>query len=194
MSVSAGTTLPLTAAQREIWIAEQRLGRGNRVFRVGEYLEIHGGVDPELFAQALRLVVAEAEALHVRFVEEPGEVRQTSRSLPTGRSRSPPERGAGPRTGRPRLDGHAVARPMNLTEDPLFEYALLKLSADRFWWYQGYHHAVMDASVLADHTPGCRRLHRTGRRRQGGNEPIRHAVRPDHGRTGVPDIGAIRSG
>ncbi len=39
----------------------------------------------------------------------------------------------------------AVARPMNLTEDPLFEYALLKLSADRFWWYQGYHHAVMDA-------------------------------------------------
>ncbi len=76
MSVSAGTTLPLTAAQREIWIAEQRLGRGNRVFRVGEYLEIHGGVDPELFAQALRLVVAEAEALHVRFVEGPGEVRQ----------------------------------------------------------------------------------------------------------------------
>ncbi|MEV6786321.1 condensation domain-containing protein, partial [Streptomyces sp. NPDC051098] len=146
MSVSAGTTLPLTAAQREIWIAEQRLGRGNRVFRVGEYLEIQGGVDPQLFAQALRLVVAEAEALHVRFVEELGEVRQALQEpadwpfAVTDLSAEPdPEQAA-----RDWMDT-AVARPMNLTEDPLFEYALLKLSADRFWWYQGYHHAVMDA-------------------------------------------------
>ncbi|MEU2901215.1 condensation domain-containing protein [Streptomyces sp. NPDC007056] len=146
LSVSAGTTLPLTAAQREIWIAEERLGRGNRVFRVGEYLEIHGGVDPELFGQVLRLVVAEAEALHVRFVEESGEVRQVLQE-PADRplavtdlsAELDPEQAA-----RAWMDA-AVARPMNLAVGPLFEYALLKLSADRFWWYQGYHHAVMDA-------------------------------------------------
>ncbi|MEG8279144.1 amino acid adenylation domain-containing protein, partial [Streptomyces sp. AHA2] len=146
LSVSAGTTLPLTAAQREIWIAEQRLGRGNRVFRVGEYLEIQGRVDPELFAQALTLVVAEAEALHVRFVEESGEVRQALQ-LPAGRPLAVTDLSAEPdpeQAARHWMDT-AVARPMNLTEDPLFEYALLKLSADRFWWYQGYHHAVMDA-------------------------------------------------
>ncbi|MBM7168688.1 non-ribosomal peptide synthetase, partial [Streptomyces sp. G44] len=146
MSVSAGTTLPLTAAQREIWIAEQRLGKGNCVFRVGEYLEIHGGVDPELFARALRLVVAEAEALHVRFVEEPGEVRQALRE-PVGWPFAVTDLSAEPdpeRAAHAWMDT-AVTRPMNLTEDPLFEYALLKLGSDRFWWYQGYHHAVMDA-------------------------------------------------
>ncbi|WP_274543380.1 non-ribosomal peptide synthetase [Streptomyces sp. DH-12] len=138
--------MPLTAAQREIWIAEQRLRRGNRVFRVGEYLEIRGGVDPKLFDEALRRVVAEADALHVRFVEEGGEVRQAlldpaDRPLVvTDLSMAPdPEQAA-----RDWMDT-AVARPMSLTEDRLFEYALLKLSADRFWWYQGYHHAVMDA-------------------------------------------------
>ncbi|MGW7089018.1 amino acid adenylation domain-containing protein [Streptomyces sp. NPDC054871] len=146
MSVSVGTTLPITAAQREIWIAEQRLGRGNRVFRVGEYLEVHGGVDPELFAQALRLVVAEAEALHVRFVEEGDEVRQALQE-PAGWPLAVIDLSAEPdpeQAARDWMDT-AVARPMNLTEDRLFEYALLKLSADRFWWYQGYHHAVMDA-------------------------------------------------
>ncbi|MFI0999381.1 amino acid adenylation domain-containing protein, partial [Streptomyces galbus] len=146
LSDSAGTTLPLTAAQREIWIAEQRLGRGNRVFRVAEYLEIHGSVDPRLFARALTTVVAEAQALHVRFVEEPGGVRQVLRDpadqplTVTDLSLEPdPEQAA-----RAWMD-NAVARPMDLTDDPLFEYALLKLSGDRFWWYQGYHHAVMDA-------------------------------------------------
>ncbi|MFI9377557.1 amino acid adenylation domain-containing protein, partial [Streptomyces parvulus] len=146
MSVSAGTTLPITAAQREIWIAEQRLGRGNRVFRVAEYLEIHGGVDPELFEKALRRVVAEAEALHVRFVEESGETRQALQE-PAGWSLAVTDMSAEPdpeQAARDWMDA-AVARPMNLTEGTLFEYALLKLGADRFWWYQGYHHAVMDA-------------------------------------------------
>ncbi|AVH60769.1 MULTISPECIES: non-ribosomal peptide synthetase [Streptomyces] len=146
MFVSAGTTLPLTVAQREIWIAEQRLGEANRVFRVGEYLEINGRVDPVLFEQALLLVVAEADALHVSFVEERGEVRQVvhelgdwSPSLVDLSAEPDPERAA-----RDWLDA-AVARPMDLAEDRLFEYALLRLDADRFYWYQGYHHAVMDA-------------------------------------------------
>ncbi|PWI12701.1 non-ribosomal peptide synthetase, partial [Streptomyces sp. Act143] len=113
---------------------------------MGEYLEIHGGVDPQLFEQALRLVVAEAEALHVRFVAEGDEIRQALRQpadwplTVTDLSAEPdPEQAA-----RDWMDA-AVARPMNPAEDRLFEYALLKVSADRFWWYQGYHHAVMDA-------------------------------------------------
>ncbi|MYW17046.1 AMP-binding protein, partial [Streptomyces sp. SID2955] len=146
LSVSAGTTLPLTAAQREIWIAEQRLGRANRVFRVGEYLEIHGRVDPVLFEQALRQVVAEAEALHVRFTEEHGEVRQVVHR-PGDWSPELVDLGAEPDPGRAAREWleAAVARPMRLAEGPLFEYALLRLGPDRFYWYQGYHHAVMDA-------------------------------------------------
>ncbi|WP_274599392.1 non-ribosomal peptide synthetase [Streptomyces sp. So13.3] len=146
MSISAGATLPLTAAQREIWMAEQRLAGANRVFRVGDYLEIHGRVDPVLFEQALLRVVSETEALHVRFVEERGDGRQVLHGLgdwsPTmiDLSAEPdPERAA-----HAWLEA-AVARPMDLAGDRLFEYALLRLGPDRFYWYQGYHHAVMDA-------------------------------------------------
>ncbi|MEU3282409.1 amino acid adenylation domain-containing protein, partial [Streptomyces antibioticus] len=146
LSVGVGTTLPLTAAQREIWIAEQQLKEANHVFRVGEYLEIHGPVDLPVFAQALKRAVAEAEALHVRFVEQRGEVRQAvqkpgdwSPELVDLSAEPDPERAA-----RDWLNA-AVARPMNLEEDRLFDHALLRLGADRFHWYQGYHHAVMDA-------------------------------------------------
>ncbi|MBV9140663.1 MAG: hypothetical protein JO115_07075, partial [Pseudonocardiales bacterium] len=69
MSDSAGVVLSLSAAQREIWFAEQLLGTANRVHKIGEYIEISGPVDPVLFEAALRQVVGEAEALHVRFVE-----------------------------------------------------------------------------------------------------------------------------
>jgi hypothetical protein len=141
-----GAALPLTAAQREIWIAEQRVGRTNCVFRVGEYLEIHGQLDPALFEQALRLVVAETDTLHVQFVEEHGEVRQIIQSRADW-SPALIDLGAEPD---PELAAHdwlaaAVARPMDLARDRLFEYALLRLGADRFFWYQGYHHIVMDA-------------------------------------------------
>ncbi|MFD0278638.1 amino acid adenylation domain-containing protein, partial [Kitasatospora sp. NPDC127111] len=150
MSVNADSVLPLTAAQREIWIAEQRLPKANLVFRVGEYLEIHGQLDPALFEQALRLVVTEAEALHVRFTEEAGEVRQAVRpptdwtpALVDLSAEADPEEAA-----RDWLAA-AAARPMDLRER-LFEYALLRLGTDRHYWYQGYHHIVMDAfgSVL----------------------------------------------
>ena len=65
-----GVALPLSAAQREIWLAEQRMGAENAVYKVDEYMEIAGAVDPVLFESALRHVVAEVDSLHVRFVED----------------------------------------------------------------------------------------------------------------------------
>ena len=44
-SPSAGITLGLSAAQREIWFAEQKLRRPHRVYNAGEYLNITGPVD-----------------------------------------------------------------------------------------------------------------------------------------------------
>ncbi|MFH9241275.1 actinomycin synthase II AcmB, partial [Streptomyces anulatus] len=146
MFVRPDAELPLTAAQREIWIAEQRLGKRNRVFRVGEYLEIHGRVDLELFDRAVRLVVGEAQALHVRFTEAHGEVRQALRP-PTDWAPTLVDLSAEPdpeRATRAWLAA-AVARPMDLAREHLFDHALLRLGDDRCYWYQGYHHIVMDA-------------------------------------------------
>jgi hypothetical protein len=45
----------LSAAQREIWFGEQqRLNKVNRVYKIGECVEIHGQIDPALFEQVGR--------------------------------------------------------------------------------------------------------------------------------------------
>lgn len=69
-------TLPLSAAQREIWLAEQRLTKASATYVIGECLEIDGPIDPVVFGTSLRRVVAEIEALHVRFVETDDGPRQ----------------------------------------------------------------------------------------------------------------------
>ncbi|MGW6919365.1 amino acid adenylation domain-containing protein, partial [Kitasatospora sp. NPDC054939] len=146
MSDHEGVELPLSAAQREIWLAEQRLDEGNRVFRVADYLEIHGPVATGPFEAALRLVVAEAEALHVRFAVRGDEPVQ--RPVPPGDwmlrtvdlSADPDPDGA----ARALLAAEA-ARPMDLARGPLFDHVLIRLAADRHLWYQGYHHIVLDA-------------------------------------------------
>ena len=56
-------------------------------FKVGEYLEIHGQVEPERFEAAVRRTVAEAEPYNVRFGEDGGAPWQISNPCPTGTSR-----------------------------------------------------------------------------------------------------------
>ncbi|MBV9032276.1 MAG: non-ribosomal peptide synthetase, partial [Pseudonocardiales bacterium] len=145
MSGSDGAALPLSAAQREIWFAEQRLSTGNRVYKLGEYIEIYGPVDPVSFETALRWVVGEVDGLHVRFVEGgdgPLQVVEplSDWSMPVVDVSEQPD----PRTAAEAWMTADVARPMDLAHGPLFRYALIKLRPDRFLWYQSYHHIVMD--------------------------------------------------
>jgi nonribosomal peptide synthetase DhbF len=137
--------LPLSAAQREIWFAEQRLNTANQVYKLGEYIEIYGPVDPVLFEAALRRVVGEVDSLHTLFIEGSDGPRQIVEPLsgwlmPVVDVSEEPD---------PHLAAQAwmaadVARPMDLARGPLFSYSLIKLRPDRFLWYQGYHHIVMD--------------------------------------------------
>jgi hypothetical protein len=69
LSGSNGIALSLSAAQREIWFAEQQLNTANRVYKVAEYIGIYRPVDSVLFETTLRRVIGEVDALHVRFVE-----------------------------------------------------------------------------------------------------------------------------
>lgn len=65
----------LSGAQSGIWFAQQ-LDPDNPIFNTGEYIEIQGPVDPNMFELAVRKVVAEAEALHVHFEENEDELWQ----------------------------------------------------------------------------------------------------------------------
>ncbi len=145
LSGSGGIALSVSAAQREIWFAEQQLNTVNRVYKLGEYVEIHGPVDPVLFEAALQQVVGEIDALHVRFVEG----RQGPQQIfePLSDWVMPfldVSQESDPRTAAQAWMAADVAQPMDLTRGPLYSYALIKLRPDLFFWYQGYHHIVMD--------------------------------------------------
>ncbi|MBV9845477.1 MAG: non-ribosomal peptide synthetase, partial [Kutzneria sp.] len=137
-------SLPVSAAQLEIWIAHQ-LDPDSPRYRIGEYLEIHGPVDTVVFERALRQVVGEAESLRVRFVETDGIVRQVVEPKldwvfpQIDVSQEPDPHAAAETWMRSQLSD-----PMDPSATPLFSFALLKLGQDRFAWYQGYHHLVMD--------------------------------------------------
>ncbi len=147
MKLNAGVRLrlPLTAAQREIWLALQ-IAQGDLSYYVGQFLEIEGPIDPGKFVAAVRQAVAETEALHVRFVEDDGvpwQVLAPVRDwpLPVYDLRGEVD----PRAVAEERMRSELARPMDLGHGPLFAYALFQLAPDRFIWYQAYHHIVMDA-------------------------------------------------
>ena len=139
---------PLSAAQLGIWL-DLQINLSSPRYNFGEYLEFCAPIDPALFEQALRHVVAETEALRVRIVDD-GEVpRQTI--------------DASPRWSMPLIDCSAapdgracaeawmnadMARRVDLSEGPLFAFALLKISAERFLWYARYHHIAMDGFAM----------------------------------------------
>ncbi|WP_447034615.1 non-ribosomal peptide synthase/polyketide synthase [Streptomyces sp. DSM 118878] len=144
-SPTADALLPLSAGQREIWFAEQRIGAPNRVYQAGEYLEIHGRVDPVLFEAASRRVIGETDAVRVRFIETEDGPRQVL--WPVGDwqldvidvSQDTDPMGAAQSWMRA-----ALAQPVDLMRGPPFRFALLKLGPAHYVWYHAYHHIVMD--------------------------------------------------
>ncbi|MCW7944029.1 hypothetical protein AAW14_18740, partial [Streptomyces hygroscopicus] len=138
--------LPLSSAQREVWFAQQ-LDLDNPIYNVGGYLEILGPIDPTLFEVALRQAVNEAETLHVRFVEHRGEPGQV---LEPPSSQWPLHRidvgdAADPRAAAEEWMRADLTQPYDLSRAPLFRQALFTAGPDRFFWYQGTHHIVLDA-------------------------------------------------
>ncbi|ELP62018.1 non-ribosomal peptide synthetase [Streptomyces turgidiscabies] len=140
MTVSHG--LEPSAAQRSMWFGQRLDGAGaGAAYNVGEYTEIHGRVDPELFRAAVRLVVEATETLRSRFAADDDGVRLLV--------------DAGPGWTMPVVDaaGAEAARdwmaddfgtPFDLRRGPLFRYALLGLADDHWIWYQAYHHIAVD--------------------------------------------------
>ncbi len=134
----------LTAAQAGVWYGQQ-VDPANPIYNTGDWLEIHGEIDPRLFERALRLACAEADGLHVRFAETPDGPRQfpvprDGWPLPLIDVSAEPDPLAAA-TAWMRAD---LARPVDPGEGPLFGMALLRAGAGHWIWYQRAHHIVMD--------------------------------------------------
>ncbi|QNP68636.1 amino acid adenylation domain-containing protein [Streptomyces roseirectus] len=129
----------LTAAQRSMWFG-QRLDDGTAAYNVGEYTEIHGPVDPERLTDAVRRVVAATETLRSRFTAD-DDVRLVVDPAP--RWAMPVVELADLEAARAWMAAD-FAVPFDLGQGPLFRYALLRLGAGHWIWYQAYHHIAVD--------------------------------------------------
>src|SRR5262245_37269926 len=143
MNQYGDSVFPLTTAQRGLWFS-QKITPG-AIMSIAEAIEICGPIKPEIFQQALRQVVAEAEQLRVRIVERDSKPQQILRpvyehNFPyVDMSREPDPRGA--------IEAwmmNELARPIDLAKDPLWVSALLKAADDRYFWYHRAHHTVCD--------------------------------------------------
>lgn len=140
------TRLPLVAAQPGIWMAE-RLSTLPGAWSVAHYVELRGALDPTLLGKAIVAGQQQADTLSLRFEEEEGEVWQwlaadrtfAEPSIIDLRTAPDPHRAA---TERMQAD---LAQDLRVDGgNPLVCHQLLRVGDDRWYWYQRYHHLLVD--------------------------------------------------
>ncbi|HDE1201009.1 TPA: enterobactin non-ribosomal peptide synthetase EntF [Klebsiella pneumoniae] len=140
------TRLPLVAAQPGIWMAE-RLSTLPGAWSVAHYVELRGALDPMLLGKAIVAGLQQADTLSLRFEEEEGEVWQwlaadrtfAEPSIIDLRTAPDPHRAA---TERMQAD---LAQDLRVDGgNPLVCHQLLRVGDDRWYWYQRYHHLLVD--------------------------------------------------
>ncbi len=133
----------------EVWIA-QRLDPCNPVFNFAEYLEILGPVDPRLFETALRRVVLETDALHLRVIDtEEGPRQGIDADLDWVLPLIDVSAETDPRAAAETWMQEDAGRVVNLGSGPLFGSALFRAAPDRFSRYYRYHHICGDRAGLS---------------------------------------------
>jgi amino acid adenylation domain-containing protein len=139
----------LSSTQHEIWF-DQILHPKLPQYNIGGYLQIEGAVEPIVFEKALNQVIEENDAL--RIILHEGE------NLPTQTFA---------KNLRIKLDFHdfsakanahesalawmkqAFAKPFQLYDKPLFQFALCQIAPDCYYSFQKYHHLIVDGWAIS---------------------------------------------
>ncbi|MFC4492550.1 amino acid adenylation domain-containing protein [Streptomyces ovatisporus] len=137
--------LPLSAGQQGVWFAHQLDTTGQK-YNCAEYLSFDGPLDPELLGDAWTLLRAEAEALRIReVVQDDAGLWQVVGPADAGRLALVDfSADAAPEAAAERWMRDDVRRPVDLAAGPVSTFALLRLSAERFFFYYRMHHVVID--------------------------------------------------
>ena len=136
--------LALTDAQAGLWFA-QRMDPSNPVFNTGQYVEITGPIDVELFRRAVNQAVTEADALAVQIVDtgdEPQQVIDASHrpwlQIIDVADHDDPD------TAVTQWIDRDMRTPIDPTRDSLAAEVLFQVGAARHVWYQRVHHLAID--------------------------------------------------
>ncbi|MCX4771936.1 amino acid adenylation domain-containing protein [Streptomyces sp. NBC_01260] len=146
MAIFGSESQDLMAGQLGIWQAQQ-LAPENPIYNVSEYLEFHGELNVDLFVEALRRTVDEADTVRLCFRVEAGTPKQYV-AAPSDYPIHVIDVSGAPDPREAAEDWmHAdLRRPIALTGGVLSTFAVLKLSTDRYFWYQRHHHLVLDGT------------------------------------------------
>ncbi|MBM6609295.1 enterobactin non-ribosomal peptide synthetase EntF [Citrobacter portucalensis] len=138
--------LPLVAAQPGIWMAE-KLSTLPSVWSVAHYVELTGELDASLLAKAVVAGLEQADTLRMRFSEDNGEIWQW---VDSALAFAQPEI----IDLRAKSNPHEAARALmqaDLQQDiradgnkPLVFHLLIQVGEKRWYWYQRYHHLLVD--------------------------------------------------
>ncbi|MCW7539441.1 amino acid adenylation domain-containing protein [Aquabacterium sp. A7-Y] len=140
--------LPLTQAQLGLWLGQQ-IDPSNPAYRTTEAVELLGRLDVEALQAAAGAVLAETEALQMRFHgESDGERLQVWQTPAAGQPTVPPLVDLADQPdawgAARRWIAERQRRPIDLACGPLFETALLRLAAERHLWVLSVHHIALD--------------------------------------------------
>jgi hypothetical protein len=143
---------PLTSPQREIWY-DQLLHEGVPLYNIGGYVKIPGAINPDLFEQAVNLLLKKHDTLRTMLSEvtdEDGIPMQTyaeelTVTVPL-RDFSAEEQ---PHDAAMAWMQQRFIEPFELSGQPLFRYDLLKLSDECYYWLLQYHHLIIDGYGVA---------------------------------------------
>lgn len=136
--------LPLAVAQRGMWIGE-KVATSDSLFSLAECCELTGDIDARIFLRSLKWLTNEAETCRVQIIETAnGPVQRVLSTYP----------GTIPYldlSDQDDADAYAeqwmrddYTRILDLTTDPLWFGALIKLSEQRFYFYHRCHHICLD--------------------------------------------------
>lgn len=136
--------LPMTEAQRGVWVAQQ-IDPFSPRYNCGGYLEIVGELDVGAFTHAVRLALEESETLRVRFViDEAGPCQFVGPSpsdvvecVDLSAHRDAQRAAVSVMT-------EDLATPRDLLKDALVQHVLFILPGARHCFFLRYHHILMD--------------------------------------------------
>jgi hypothetical protein len=149
MSGFPGERLELLGAQLGVWHG-QLLRPADPVYTEGEYLEIHGDLDLDLFGIALRRTVDEIEPYHLRFCGADKSPQQyVDRRAGWQLQVIDVSTAADPRAAAESWMWADMRRPVDLRDGLLFTHALFRAGPGWFFWYQSGHHILGDGMGVA---------------------------------------------
>ncbi|MGW3774227.1 amino acid adenylation domain-containing protein [Actinomadura verrucosospora] len=135
--------VPLSAAQRSVWYAQQLAPR--TPIHIAQYIEIEGPIDHGLFDRVARIAAHEALAMNIRIAERDGLPHQVldpdaTATIPLVDLSGEPDPDAAARAWM----REAMAEPLPLDAERLYSTALLRLAPGLHRWFIRAHHIIQD--------------------------------------------------